>query len=42
MTIELDSYGFPRTSGIFETIKTIDGKPIALARHMRRAVNSAL
>ncbi len=29
MTIELDSYGFPRTSGIFETIKTIDGKPIA-------------
>ncbi|CAN2239156.1 aminotransferase class IV [Candidatus Planktophila versatilis] len=42
MTIELDSYGFPRTSGIFETIKTIDGKPIALARHMRRAINSAL
>ena len=42
MTIELDSYGFPLTSGIFETIKTIDGKPIALARHMRRAINSAL
>jgi len=42
MAIELDSYGFPRTSGIFETIKTIDGKPIALARHMRRAINSAL
>lgn len=42
MTIELDSYGFPSTSGIFETIKTIDGKPIALARHMRRAINSAL
>jgi branched-chain amino acid aminotransferase len=42
MTIELDSNGFPRTSGIFETIKTIDGKPIALARHMRRAINSAL
>jgi len=41
MAIELDSYGFPRTSGIFETIKTIDGKPIALARHMRRAINSA-
>ncbi|MSO16263.1 MAG: hypothetical protein EXQ65_00710 [Candidatus Planktophila sp.] len=41
MTIELDSYGFPRTSGIFETIKTIDGKPIALARHMRRALTSA-
>ena len=42
MAIELDSYGFPRTSGIFETIKTIDAKPIALARHMRRAINSAL
>ena len=42
MAIELDSYGFPRTSGIFETIKTVDGKPIALARHMRRAINSAL
>ncbi|CAN2199380.1 IlvE Branched-chain amino acid aminotransferase/4-amino-4-deoxychorismate lyase [Candidatus Nanopelagicaceae bacterium] len=42
MAIDLDSYGFPRTSGIFETIKTIDGKPIALARHMRRAINSAL
>ena len=41
MTIELDSYGFPRTSGIFETIKTIDGKPIALARHMRRVLTSA-
>lgn len=41
MTIELDFYGFPRTSGIFETIKTIDGKPIALARHMRRAITSA-
>lgn len=41
MTIELDSYGFPRSSGIFETIKTIDGKPIALARHMRRALTSA-
>ena len=41
MTIEVDGYGFPRTSGIFETIKTVEGKPIALARHMRRAINSA-
>jgi branched-chain amino acid aminotransferase len=40
--VELDSYGFPKTSGIFETIKTIDGAPIALARHMRRALESAL
>ena len=27
--------------GIFETIKTVDGKPWALSRHMRRAVNSS-
>ena len=42
MTIELDVYGFPKTSGIFETIKTLNGAPIALAQHMRRALNSAL
>lgn len=41
MTIELDGFGFPKTSGIFETIKTINGAPIALSRHMRRALNSA-
>ena len=41
MTIELDSYGFPIASGIFETIKTVNGAPIALARHMRRVVTSA-
>jgi len=29
-------------AGIFETIKTVDGNPWALSRHMRRAVNSAL
>jgi len=29
-------------AGIFETIKTVDGKPWALSRHMRRAVNSSL
>ena len=40
--IDLDSYGFPKSSGIFETIKTVDGAPIALGRHMRRAVESAL
>jgi branched-chain amino acid aminotransferase len=27
--------------GIFETIKTVDSKPWAFARHMRRALNSA-
>lgn len=41
MTLELDSHGFPKTSGIFETIKTVKGQPIALARHMRRALDSA-
>ena len=41
MTLELDKYGFPRSSGIFETIKTVNGQPIALARHMRRAISSA-
>ena len=28
-------------AGIFETIKTVNGKPWALSRHMRRAVNAA-
>ena len=39
--MQLDKYGFPQTSGIFETIKTIEGKPISLNRHMRRAIDSA-
>lgn len=39
--LEFDSHGFPKTSGIFETIKTVDGSPIALGRHMRRALESA-
>jgi len=41
VVLELDSHGFPKTSGIFETIKTLNGQPIALARHMRRALDSA-
>jgi branched-subunit amino acid aminotransferase/4-amino-4-deoxychorismate lyase len=41
VVLELDSHGFPKTSGIFETIKTVNGQPIALARHMRRALDSA-
>jgi branched-chain amino acid aminotransferase len=40
MTIQLDKYGFPKTNGIFETIKTVDGNPISLNRHMRRALDS--
>ena len=33
--------GWIQGSGIFETIKTVDGKPWALSRHMRRALDSA-
>ena len=33
--------GWLEGAGIFETIKTVDGKPWALTRHMRRAVNNA-
>lgn len=42
MSVELDGYGFPKAAGLFETVKTIDGKLIALNRHMRRAIDSAL
>ena len=38
---QLDSAGWPNGSGIFETIKTVDGQPWAVSRHMRRALNSA-
>ena len=38
---QLDSAGWPNGTGIFETIKTVDGQPWALSRHMRRALNSA-
>jgi len=37
----LDSGGWPQGIGIFETIKTVDGQPWALSRHMRRALNTA-
>ena len=37
----LDTEGWPAGAGIFETIKTVDGLPWALSRHMRRALNSA-
>ena len=33
--------GWLEGAGIFETIKTVDGKPWALTRHMRRALNSS-
>jgi len=38
---QLDSAGWPAGTGIFETIKTVNGQPWALSRHMRRALNSA-
>ena len=34
--------GWLEGAGIFETIKTVEGKPWALSRHMRRAVDSAV
>jgi branched-chain amino acid aminotransferase len=41
-SMNFDSHGFPLGTGIFETIKTVNGEPIALGRHMRRALESAL
>lgn len=41
MSVQLDRYGFPQASGIFETIKTVEGNPVSLNRHMRRAIDSA-
>jgi branched-chain amino acid aminotransferase len=38
---QLDSAGWPAGQGIFETIKTVDGKPWATSRHMRRALTAA-
>jgi branched-chain amino acid aminotransferase len=38
---QLDSAGWPTGTGLFETIKTVEGQPWALSRHMRRALNSA-
>ena len=38
---QLDSDGWPNGAGLFETIKTVDDRPWALSRHMRRALNSA-
>ena len=38
----ISDLGWLAGAGIFETIKTVDGKPWALSRHMRRAVNSAM
>ena len=38
---KLDTAGWLSGSGTFETIKTVDGLPWALSRHMRRALNTA-
>ena len=37
----LDASGWPTGSGTFETVRTVAGKPWALSRHMRRALNTA-
>ena len=37
----LNPSGWPVGSGIFETIRTVNGLPWALSRHMRRALGSA-
>jgi len=39
--IERDAAGFPKGYGIFVTIRTENGKVVALSRHMRRALTSA-
>ena len=38
---QCNALGWLEGAGIFETIKTVDGKPWAFSRHMRRAVNSS-
>jgi branched-chain amino acid aminotransferase len=38
---QCNALGWLDGAGIFETIKTVDGKPWAMSRHMRRAVNSS-
>ena len=38
----LDKYGFPIEGGVFTTAKTINGSVIALNRHMRRVLKSAM
>lgn len=39
--IQMDSDGWPIGSGVFETIRTEDGKVFELGRHMRRAASAA-
>ena len=40
-SIEINSDGWPVGSGVFETIRTENGKVFELARHMRRAATAA-
>lgn len=39
---KVSEFGWLEGAGIFETIKTVDAKPWALSRHMRRAVNASV
>jgi branched-chain amino acid aminotransferase len=38
---DCNAKGWMNGSGVFETIRTVDNKPWAMSRHMRRAVSSA-
>ena len=38
---DCDAKGWMNGNGVFETIRTVDNKPWAMSRHMRRAVSSA-
>lgn len=38
---DCNSSGWMKGNGVFETIRTVDNKPWAMSRHMRRAVSSA-
>lgn len=39
--IKLDDHGFTVADGVFETLKTIHGRPFALDRHLKRLERSA-
>jgi branched-chain amino acid aminotransferase len=39
--IDIDSDGWPKGNGVFETIRTENGEVFELARHMRRAATAA-
>jgi len=40
-SVHVLDHGFTVGDGVFETLKTVDGRPFALTRHLRRLVHSA-